>query len=73
MKQKVWTIRILAVFLAVMAAGTVVSRAADSVLVARVGVKKPERGRLTYSCEGEGRVAFAREEQIFLWPDMQAE
>ncbi len=45
MKQKVWTIRILAVFLAVMAAGTVVSRAADSVLVARVGVKKPERGR----------------------------
>ena len=73
MKQKVWTIRILAVFLAVMAAGTVVSRAADSVLVARVSVKKPERGRLTYSCEGEGCVAFAREEQIFLWPDMQAE
>lgn len=66
-------LRILAVFLAIMAVGTVVSRAADSLLVAEVRVGKPGRGRLTYSCEGEGRVVPVKENPIFLWPEQQVE
>lgn len=72
-RDKAWSFRFLAVFLAVMAAGTVISRTADSLLVAKVRVQKPGRGRLTYSCEGEGRAVPAKEEQIFLWPEQQVE
>lgn len=72
-RDKAWSFRFLAVFLAVMAAGTVISRTADSLLVAKVRVQKPGRGRLTYSCEGEGRAVPAKEDQIFLWPEQQVE
>ncbi len=72
-RDKAWSFRFLAVFLAVMAAGTVISRMADSLLVAKVRVQKPGRGRLTYSCEGEGRAVPAKEDQIFLWPEQQVE
>lgn len=72
-QNKMWTIRILVLFLAVMAAGTVISRAAASALVAEVRVQKPGKGRLTYSCEGEGKVVPVDEKQIFLWPDQQVE
>lgn len=72
-RDKAWSFRFLAVFLAVMAVGTVISKAADSLLVTKVRVQKPGRGRLTYSCEGEGRAVPAKEDQIFLWPEQQVE
>lgn len=72
-QNKMWTLRSLAVFLMVMVVGTVTSRAADSLLVAEVQVQKPGRGRLTYFCEGEGRVVPVREDVIFLWPEQQVE
>ena len=48
-KNKKRAIRILAVFLAVMALCTVISRAAASMLVAQVQVEKIKKGRLTAS------------------------
>ena len=68
-----WMIRVIAGFLAVMAAGSVISRAAASVLVAQVDVEKPGRGKLSYSYDGSGTVVNARENQIFLWPEQQVE
>ncbi len=66
-------IRILWGFLAIMAAASVTSRAAASVLVAQVNVEKTVRGRLSYTYEGEGIVAPVQENQIFLWPEQQVE
>ncbi len=66
-------IRILCGFLAIMAAASVISRAAASVLVAQVNVEKAVRGRLSYTYEGEGTVAPVQENQIFLWPEQQVE
>ena len=54
-KNKKRAIRILAVFLAVMALCTVISRAAASMLVAQVQVEKIKKGRLTYTWEGKGQ------------------
>ena len=65
--------RILCGFLAIMAAASVISRAAASVLVAQVNVEKAVRGRLSYTYEGEGTVAPVQENQIFLWPEQQVE
>ena len=56
-----------------MAAASVTSRAAASVLVAQVNVEKTVRGRLSYTYEGEGIVAPVQENQIFLWPEQQVE
>lgn len=66
-------IRILWGFLAIMAAASVTSRAAASLLVAQVNVEKTVRGRLLYTYEGEGIVAPVQENQIFLWPEQQVE
>lgn len=71
--DKKWMVRIFGGFLAVMAAGTVISHAAASVLVARVDIEKPGRGRLTYSYDGEGTVVPVQENRIFLWPEQQVE
>ena len=66
-------LRIFGGFLAVMALGTVISRAAASALVAQVETEKAKRGKLSYSYEGEGTVVPVQEEQIFLWPEQQVE
>lgn len=68
-----WILRIFGGFLAVMALGTVISRAAASALVAQVETEKAKRGRLSYSYEGEGTVVPVQENQIFLWPEQQVE
>lgn len=74
MKEKgKWGMRALAVFLGIMAVCTVVSRAADSVLVAQVRTEKPGKGRLVYSGEGRGQVVPMEEHQVFLWPGQQVE
>ncbi|MEZ3436249.1 MAG: hypothetical protein K1W34_16825 [Lachnospiraceae bacterium] len=72
-KKAGWPMRAAIIFFIIMAAGTVLSRAAASVLVAQVQVKKAGRGRLTYSYEGKGTVVPVCEEQIFLWPGLQVE
>ncbi len=72
-KNKKRAIRILAVFLAVMALCTVISRAAASVLVAQVKVEKIKKGRLTYTWEGKGQIVPAQETKLFLWPQQQVE
>ena len=72
-KKTGWPVRFAVIFLIIMAAGTVLSRAAASVLVAQVQVEKAGRGRLSYSYEGKGTVVPALEEQIFLWPGLQVE
>ena len=72
-QNRKWILRIFGGFLAVMALGTVISRAAASALVAQVGIEKAKRGRLSYFYEGEGTVFPVQEEQIFLWPEQQVE
>ena len=72
-KNKKRAIRILAVFLAVMALCTVISRAAASVLVAQVKVEKIKKGRLTYTWEGKGQIVPAQETKLFPWPQQQVE
>lgn len=69
-KQK---IRVLSVFLIIMIVFTILSRAAASVLVAQVCVEKPGRGKLSFSCSGEGTVVPGQEKVIFLWPGQQVE
>ncbi len=72
-QNRKWILRIFGGFLAVMALGTVISRAAASALVAQVETEKAKRGKLSYSYEGEGTVVPVQEEQIFLWPEQQVE
>ena len=72
-KNKKRAIRILAVFLAVMALCTVISRAAASMLVAQVQVEKIKKGRLTYTWEGKGQIVPAQETKLFPWPQQQVE
>lgn len=72
-QNRKWILRIFGGFLAVMALGTVISRAAASALVAQVETEKAKRGKLSYSYEGEGTVVLVQEEQIFLWPEQQVE
>lgn len=60
-------------FLAAMAVCTVLSRAAASVLVAQVEVKKTGRGKLSYTYEGTGNIVPKKEENIFLWEGQQVE
>lgn len=60
-------------FLAVMAVCTVLSRAAASVLVAQVEVKKTGRGKLSYTCGGTGNIVPKKEQKIFLWEGQQVE
>lgn len=66
-------VRILAVFLILMVLCTILSRAAASILVAQVQVEKPGRGKLTYTCSGNGNVVPVQEKLIFLWPGQQVE
>ena len=66
-------VRILAVFLILMVLCTILSRAAASVLVAQVQVKKPDRGKLSYTGSGEGSVVPVQEKLVFLWPGQQVE
>lgn len=66
-------VRVLFGFLAAMAACTVLSRAAASVLVAQVEVKKPGRGKLAYIYEGTGSVVPKKEKKVFLWEGQQIE
>ena len=72
-QNRKWILRIFGGFLAVMALGTVISRAAASALVAQVETEKAKRGKLSYSYAGEGTVVPVQEEQIFLWPEQQVE
>lgn len=72
-KRKKGLLRIVAGFFIIMIGGTVLSRAAASVLVAQVQTERTERGRLSYSYEGDGTVVPVNEEQIFLWPEQQVE
>lgn len=72
-KKRKWAVRVLGGFLLMMAVCTVISRMAASLLVAQVQVEKPGRGRLSYSCEGEGEIIPAEEVPIFLWQNQQIE
>ena len=72
-KNKKRAIRILAVFLALMALCTVVSRAAASLLVAQVQAGGIKKGRLSYTYEGKGQIVPAQETKLFLWPGQQVE
>lgn len=69
-KRGAW---VLAGFLIMMSICTVLSRAAASVLVAQVQVEKPGRGKLSYSCGGNGTVVPEQEKTIFLWAGQQVE
>lgn len=66
-------VRIPAVFLILMVLCTILSRAAASILVAQVQTQKPGRGKLTYTCSGNGSVVPVQEKTIFLWPGQQVE
>lgn len=70
---KRWAVKGFFGFLAAMAVCTVLSRAAASALVAQVEVKRPGRGRLSYTCEGTGNVVPGKEKKIFLWEGQQVE
>ena len=66
-------VKVFCGFLVVMAVCTMLSRAAASVLVAQVEVKKPGRGKLSYIYEGTGNIVPKKEENIFLWEGQQVE
>lgn len=66
-------VRILTIFLTLMVLCTILSRVAASVLVAQVNVEKPGRGKLTFTCSGNGNVVPVQEKLIFLWPGQQVE
>ena len=59
-------VKVFCGFLVVMAVCTMLSRAAASVLVAQVEVKKPGRGKLSYIYEGTGNIVPKKEENIFV-------
>ena len=56
-----------------MAACTVLSRAAASVLVAQVEVESSTGGTVTSTFEGQGEVVPSDEKQVFLWAEQQVE
>lgn len=72
-RRKRTALRVLGGFFAIMAACTVLSGTASSVLVARVEVLNPTGGALTNTCTGKGEVAASSETRIFLWADQQVE
>lgn len=66
-------VKVFLIFIAVMAVCTVLSRIADSVLVAQVKTESAGRGRLSYIYEGQGDIVPKKEEKIFLWEGQQVE
>lgn len=56
-------------FLAFMIVFTVLSRAADSVSVAQVSVKKPEKGKIEHIVSGTGKVVQNREQSVYTEPN----
>lgn len=56
-------------FLAFMMVFTVLSRAADSVSVAQVSVKKPEKGKIEHIVSGTGKVVQNREQAVYTEPN----
>ena len=56
-------------FLAFMMVFTVLSRAADSVSVAQVSVKKPEKGKIEHIVSGTGKVVQNREQAVSTEPN----
>lgn len=56
-------------FLAFMIVFTVLSRAADSVSVAQVSVKKPEKGKIEHIVSGTGKVVQNREQAVYTEPN----
>lgn len=54
--QKIWLVRALAVFFIFMLVFTVISRAADSIMIPKVQVEKAAPGSLEYSAEGKGTI-----------------
>lgn len=72
-RKKKWALKVCAGFFAAMVLATVLSRAAASVLVAEVQTGRAQKGRLSYSCEGDGTVVPAKRNQIFLWEGQQVE
>ena len=72
-KGRRWVVKIFIGFVAAMVVCTILSRAADSVLVAQVKIEKAGRGRLSYTYEGTGDIVPKKEEKIFLWEGQQIE
>lgn len=72
-KGRRWAVKIFIGFVAAMVVCTILSRAADSVLVAQVKIEKAGRGRLSYTYEGTGDIVPKKEEKIFLWEGQQIE
>lgn len=72
-RRKKTALRAFAIFFAVMAVCTVLSRAASSILVAQVEAKGPVSGSLTETFEGSGTAEPSRKDQIFLWSGQQVE
>lgn len=68
-----WAVKLFFGFIAAIAVCTVLSRAADSALVAQVKVESAGRGRLSYTYEGAGDIVPEKEEKIFLWEGQQVE
>lgn len=71
--QKKTALKVFGGFFALMAACTVLSRAAASVLVAQVEVENPTGGTVTSTFEGQGEVVPSDEKQVFLWAEQQVE
>ena len=71
--QKKTALKVFGGFFALMAACTVLSRAAASVLVAQVEVESPTGGTVTSTFEGQGEVVPSDEKQVFLWAEQQVE
>ncbi len=62
MKQKI--MGMFGIFLAVMLAFTLLSRAADSLSIAKVTTGKAERGKITHTVSGSGKVEQNREQAV---------
>lgn len=71
--QKKTALKVFGGFFALMAACTVLSRVAASVLVAQVEVENPTGGTVTSTFEGQGEVVPSDEKQVFLWAEQQVE
>ena len=71
--QKKTALKVFGGFFALMAACTVLSRAAASVLVAQVEVESPTGGTVTSTFEGQGEGVPSDEKQVFLWAEQQVE
>lgn len=64
LKKKAFWGKLLAIFFAFMALCTVVSRAADSVIIPKVQLDKPSSGNLNYKIEGKGNVRASEGELV---------